>query len=130
MSWPRKIIIESTALFQGSRLQKPELANLLERRDCLKFHLLVSEVSWLEYLRQRKRRINALLENIDHVKNHLGEWDQDVKGIIDTRTGMEAYLRNLEKGNLGFVLARRTATRVSSRPTDLQNLKTSGPLLL
>jgi hypothetical protein len=78
MSWLRKIIIESTALFQlGSRLQKPAPAKLLERRDYLKFDLLVSEVSWLEHPRQREKKINALLENIDLGKP--GQWLQRLR---------------------------------------------------
>src|SRR6266478_5279287 len=54
MNWPRKVFLESTALFQlGSKLQKPEFAKLKERQQYLNFELFVSEVSWAEYIRQR-----------------------------------------------------------------------------
>ncbi len=97
MSWPRKVFIESTALFQlGSRLQKPEFAKLLERRDYLKYSLLVSEVSWLEYLRQRTDKMNTLLKDIDLVKNRLGEWDQEIKEITATGSRLADFLKTLE----------------------------------
>jgi hypothetical protein len=60
MNWPRKVFLESTALFQlGSKLETPEFAKLLERQEHLKFDLLVSEVSWAEY--PRGREANYLL---------------------------------------------------------------------
>jgi len=50
MNWPRKVFLESAALFQlGSKLQTPEFAKFVERQEYLNFDLLVSEVSWAEY---------------------------------------------------------------------------------
>jgi PIN domain len=82
MSWPRKVFLESTALFQlGNKLQKPEFAKLLERREYLKFDLLVSEVSWAEYIRQRAEKMDELAGSIKPVGARLGEWDQDYQNI-------------------------------------------------
>jgi hypothetical protein len=82
MSWPRKVFLESTALFQlGNKLEKPEFAKLLERREHLKFDLLVSEVSWAEYIRQRVEKMDELAGSIQSVAVRLGEWDQDSQNI-------------------------------------------------
>ena len=55
--WPRKVFPESTVLFRlGPRLENVEFAELLERRDQLGFELMVSEVSWREFLRRVRKR--------------------------------------------------------------------------
>jgi hypothetical protein len=98
ITWPRKIFFESTALFQlGSNLQKPEFAKLLERRDYLKFSILVSDVSWREYVRQRAEKIDELLSDVSAVKGRLSEWEQDTKEIHNTGLILKGHRDNLEK---------------------------------
>jgi PIN domain len=96
MNWPRKVFLESTALFQlGSKLQKPEFANLLERREYLKFDLLVSEVSWAEYIRQRADKIDELAGNIQSVGSRLGEWNQDAQNIHNTLAQLGEFRKDI-----------------------------------
>jgi len=81
-NWPQRVFLESTSLFQqGSKLQKPEFAKLLELRDLLKFDLMVSEVSWAEYVRQREDKLDELARDIKSVDVRLGDWNQDTKNI-------------------------------------------------
>jgi hypothetical protein len=60
--FPKKLFIESSILFQlGPRLENVEFAKLLDIRGAAGFKTLVSEVSWLEYLRERKRELRVHL---------------------------------------------------------------------
>lgn len=71
VNWPRKVFLESTALFQlGSKLQKPEFARLLELKGILNFDLFVSEVSFAEYVRQRKDKVDGVARDVKSV----GAW--------------------------------------------------------
>ena len=46
MSWPRRVFVESTALFQlGPRLENVDFARLLEMRDKLGIELCTTEVT-------------------------------------------------------------------------------------
>jgi len=82
MNWPRKVFLESTALFQlGSKLEKPEFAKLKDRREYLKFDLFVSEVSWAEYIRQRIDKIDALAGDIKSIGARLGEWGLNPQNV-------------------------------------------------
>ena len=77
MPWPRIIFIEFTALFQlGARLETVDLAKLIEIRDSLGIRLCVSEVSWLEYVRHRKREIQSALRQIAQGHSSLVGYDQ------------------------------------------------------
>jgi hypothetical protein len=96
MSWPRKVFLESTALFQlGSKLQKPEFAKLTERREYLKFDLLVSEVSWAEYIRQRGDKIDALAGDLQSIGARLAEWDQSPGNIVTTYTELGEFRKTV-----------------------------------
>jgi hypothetical protein len=79
---PQKVFLESTALYQlGSRLQKPELAELLERRELVDFELAISNVSWLEFVRQRIDIIDELATDLGSVMRRLREWNQDSESV-------------------------------------------------
>ena len=61
MNWPRKVFLESNALFRlGPRLENVDFAKLLERRDDLGFEL----VSWREFLRRREKEVRDCLTKI------------------------------------------------------------------
>src|ERR1700761_6873658 len=97
MNWPRKVFLESTALFQlGSKLETPEFAKLLERQENLKFDLLVSEVSWAEYTRQRKDMIECLAKEIDGIGRRLREWGQNIENLATTHSELGHFLGNLD----------------------------------
>jgi hypothetical protein len=53
---PRRIYIESTALIQlGQKFENVDFEKLLALRDSAGLRIFVSEVSWLEYVRKRKK---------------------------------------------------------------------------
>jgi hypothetical protein len=96
MTWPQKVFLESTALFQlGSKLEKPEFAKLRELREYLKFDLLVSEVSWAEYIRQRADKIDELMASIKSIGARLGEWNQDPHNIDTTLVQLREFRKDL-----------------------------------
>jgi len=97
MNWPRKVFLESTALFQlGSKLQKPEFAKLKERREILKFDLFVSEVSWAEYIRQRADKIDELACDIKSIGTRLGEWDLDHQNVVTTHAQIVEFRKRVD----------------------------------
>jgi hypothetical protein len=115
MSLPRKVFLESTALFQlGSKLQKPEFAKLLERREYLKFDLLVSEVSWAEYIRQRADKIDELARDIKSVGARLGEWNQDLQNINTTLMQLGEFRKGV--GDLYEKRAKETGIQILGIP--------------
>src|SRR6266481_2549636 len=96
MNWPRKVFLESTALFQlGSKLQKPEFAKLKERQQYLKFELFVSEVSWAEYIRQRADKIDQLAVDIKSIGNRLQEWDLNPKDVSTTHAQVGEFRKSV-----------------------------------
>jgi hypothetical protein len=98
MEWPRKVFLESTALFQqGSKLQKPELAKLKERQGNLKFDVLVSEVSWAEYVRQRADKLNELAGDLKSVSTRLVDWNQDSQGVIAAQAKLLEFRKDIGK---------------------------------
>ena len=61
---PRIIVIESTALFElGSRFERVDFAELLDLKKLLKFDIVVSHVSWLEFLRKRKTQVSECIKS-------------------------------------------------------------------
>jgi hypothetical protein len=96
MNWPRKVFLESTALFQlGSKLQKPEFAKLKERREYLKFDLFVSEISWAEYIRQRTDKINELAGDISSIGTKLREWDLNQEHVSTIHAQVVEFRKNI-----------------------------------
>ncbi len=99
MNWPRKVFLDSTALYQlGLRLENVDLAKLMELRDSLEFKILIPEIAWREYLRQRKKQILACLEKVRQVKNTLQEVDQGVDELTAGEKRICAYQAEFETG--------------------------------
>lgn len=65
-----------------------------ERRENLNFDVLVSEVSWAEYVRQRADKIDELVGDIKSVGIRLSDWNQDAQGVM----AAHAQLRDFRKG--------------------------------
>lgn len=115
-NWPRKVFLESTALFQlGSKLQKPELAKLVERREYLKFELLVSEVSWAEYVRQRVDKIDVLTRDLQTIGSRLGEWDQNPQNILTAHSELGQFRETI--GKLYEQRAREAGIQILTLPS-------------
>lgn len=109
MNWPRKVFLESTALFQlGSKLQKPELAKLTERQEYLKFELLVSEASLAEYIRQRVDKVDALARDLRSIGTRLGEWDQSPEDILASHSELGRFRNGVEAGTESKIYNRAT----------------------
>ena len=97
MAWPRKIFIESTALFQlGPRLETVDLAKLLEISADLQIGLYASEVTWQEYLRARKEEVRACLNRIRQSKVDLGKYGQTIEELAVAEGKVHAFFQDLE----------------------------------
>jgi hypothetical protein len=87
---PRIVVIESTALFQlGSLFEHVDFAELLELRKYVKFEIVVSQVSWLEFLRQRKTQVSECIGKVQQLRSSLEKLGQDPSALndIDDRLG-------------------------------------------
>jgi hypothetical protein len=84
---PRIVILESTALFQlGSRFEHVDFAELLELKKLFKFEIIVSCVSWMEFLKERKAQIVECLGTIRRLRSSLeklGQSPDELKAIED-----------------------------------------------
>jgi hypothetical protein len=79
---PRIIIIESTALFQlGWQLEHVDFSDLLQWRKLLKSDIAVSRVSWLEFLRERKKQVAESLVRVRQLRSSLEKLGQDATGL-------------------------------------------------
>jgi hypothetical protein len=97
MTWPRKIFIESTALFQlGPRVENVDLARLIELRDFVSARLYVTEVNWLEYLRFRKRDLRDVRNRLVSAKKDLGKYGLSPEEIDPILNQIDSLLDCLE----------------------------------
>jgi hypothetical protein len=98
MSWPRRVFLESTVLFQlGPRLENVDLARLLEMRDKLGIELCTTEVNFREYLRFRKRETSQARSRIVRANQELENYAQNY-GEFDTILGrFDAYTSTMDK---------------------------------
>src|SRR5258708_1374257 len=114
-NWPRKVFLESTALFQlGSKLQKPEFAKLNERREYLKFDLFVSEVSWAEYIRQRRDKLDAYDSDIKSISARFGEWDLNPENVKTMHAEVGEFRKSV--GDLFAKRARESGIQILAVP--------------
>lgn len=98
MSWPRRVFLESTALFQlGPRLENVDLARLLEMRDKLGIELCTTEVNFREYLRFRRRETSQARSRIARANQELENYSQDY-GEFDAILGrFDAFTSTMDK---------------------------------
>jgi PIN domain len=98
MRWPRKVFVESTALFQlGPRLENVDFARLLEMRDKLGIELYTTEVNFHEYLRFRKRETSQTRSRIVRANQELEKYAQNY-GEFDTILGrFDAFTSTMNK---------------------------------
>jgi hypothetical protein len=97
MTWPRKIFIESTALFQlGPRVETVDLARLIELRNILGARLYVSEVNWLEYLRFRKRELREVWNRIAQTNKDLAKYGLSLPQIATFVDQFDSFVSQLE----------------------------------
>lgn len=103
MSWPRKIFLESTALFPlGPRFENVDLAGLIKLRDILHFELIVADVSWREYVRRREKEIRDCLNKITQCRNDLVKHGQSVADLDNAHQRAVDYSMALPGHFLGM----------------------------
>src|SRR6266481_3584606 len=93
---PRIVVIESTALFQlGPLFEHVDFADLLQLKKLLKFDIVVSRVSWVEFLRKRKVQVSECLTKIKQLRTSLEKLEQspdELKAIEDRVTKLDKNL--------------------------------------
>ena len=95
--YPKKVFLESSVLWQlGPTLENVEFAHLLEIKKSIRFETFVSEVSWLEYLRERKREIRKHLESSVGVRKALEQQGKSVPEFAEAFQKTTAYLDNID----------------------------------
>src|SRR5260370_39103414 len=93
----KKVFRELSVLWQlGPTLEKVEFVNLLEIRKSLGFQTFVSEVSWLEYLRERKRELRKHIESSAGVHKTLEQQGKSIPEFAEAFQKTIAYLDNID----------------------------------
>jgi hypothetical protein len=91
--YPRKIFVESSLLFQlGPRLEHVEFANLLEVGRSVNCQTFVSEVSWMEYLRE----VGKLLDSSAAAHKSLDHQGKSIPEFVDAFLKTNAYLKDID----------------------------------
>jgi hypothetical protein len=98
VSWPRKVFIESTALFQlGPRLENVDFARLLKLREILGFEICVSDVNFREYVRFRKREIRQIRSRLQEVISTLEKYGQNYSEFEPILKQLDSFLTTIDK---------------------------------
>ena len=104
VEWPRKVFLESTALFRlGSRLENVDFAELQRFRESLEFELIVAEVSWREYLRRREKEARDCVAKIKQCRADLAKHDQIYGELEEAEKKALAHLESVSQHFLAKV---------------------------
>ncbi len=97
MATPKRIYIESTALIQlGQKLENVDFEKLLELRDSAGLRIYVSEVSWLEYVRKRKKDLAFFVESCSKAERVLEKHGRSIPEIGVALDKAKEYLANID----------------------------------
>ena len=97
ISTPKRIYIESTALIQlGQKLENVDFEKLLQLRDSAGFRIYVSEVSWLEYIRKRKKDLAFFLDSCSKAERVLEKHGRAIPEIAKALDKAKEYLANID----------------------------------
>jgi hypothetical protein len=97
MATPKRIYMESTALIQlGQKLENVDFEKLLELRDSARFRIYVSEVSWLEYVRKRKKDLAFFVESCSKAERVLEKHGRSIPEIEVALDKAKDYLANID----------------------------------
>ena len=119
---PKCIFLESTALFSlGPRFENVDFEKLLELRESARFRVLVSEISWLEYLRKRKKEINIFLDSCAKVERILERQGKLIPEISHAHAKATDYLSAIDSHYRRRAAERRIEI-VPMAPIDLARL--------
>jgi len=96
-SMSRIVVLESTALFQlGSQFEHVDFAELLELKELLFFDIVVSRVSWLEFLRKRKTQVSECVAKIRQLGSSLEKLGQSPTELTAIYDRLRDFEKNLE----------------------------------
>jgi len=102
--WPRKVFLESTALFRlGPRLENVDFAELQRFQELIDFELIVAEVSWREYLRRREKEARDCIAKIRQCRADLAKHDQIYGELEEAEKKALAHLDHVSQHFLGKV---------------------------
>jgi PIN domain len=94
---PKFVFIESTELFKlGPAFENLEFEKLLELRPAAEFRVLISEVSWLEYLRKQKRELISFLDSCEKMNRHLEKHAMPIAGVSAASQGVNEYVTGID----------------------------------
>jgi hypothetical protein len=96
-STPRRIYIESTALIQlGQKFENVDFEKLLALRDSAGLRIFVSEVSWLEYVRKRKKDLAFFVDSCSKAERILEKHGRSIPEIGVALDKAKEYLANID----------------------------------
>jgi hypothetical protein len=97
MSSVTRIYLESTALVPfGSKFENVDFEKLLELRAAGKFGLFVSEISWLEYVRKRKKDLSFFVTACAKAERVLEKHGKSIPEVRRASERSSEYLGNLD----------------------------------
>jgi hypothetical protein len=96
-STPRRIYIESTALIQlGQKFENVDFEKLAALRDSVGLRIFVSEVSWLEYVRKRKKDLAFFADSCSKAERILEKHSKCIPEIAVALDRVREYLANID----------------------------------
>ncbi len=94
---PRRIYIESTALIQlGQKFENVDFEKLLELKESEGFRICVSEVSWLEYVRKRKKDLAFFVDSCSKAERILEKQGRPIPEIGIALDRAKEYLASID----------------------------------
>lgn len=95
---PRVIFVDTNALHSlGSQFEHVHFAELLDLHNYFEFDLLVPEVCWLEFLRQRRMEIDDYAQNIAKQVSFFQKLGLDSKAFDAPAKLLRDFRENVEK---------------------------------
>lgn len=96
--WPRVIFVDSNALYPlGPQFEHADFAELLDLRKYLGFDLLIPEVCWLEFLRQRRLEIDDYLQKSKKYQSLFRRLGLETKHFIESDKLISTFAEHLEE---------------------------------
>jgi hypothetical protein len=93
-----RIYLETTALVQlGPAFETVDLEKLLALRESAHFGVYISEVSWLEYLRKRKKDLRFLVDAFPKADVVLKKHGKLIPEISQGVEKITEYLRDIDR---------------------------------
>lgn len=96
--WPRVIFVDSNALYPlGPQFEHADFAELLDVRRYLGFDLLIPEVCWLEFLRQRRLEIDDYLQKSKKYQSLFRRLGLEIKHFVEADKLITTFADHLDE---------------------------------